>query len=66
MRAKQAMRTVPIHFTTHERRGLIKAAAKLGISKAELVRRLTDAYLGIESKPVEPVKFAKPVPGQVM
>lgn len=40
-----------------ERSELQKQARKRGISSAELLRRVLDAFLGIPEASVEPVKF---------
>ena len=40
-----------------EKDRLQKAARKQGISSAELLRRVIDAFLGIQPEPVEPVVF---------
>ena len=40
-----------------ERIGLQKLARKQGISSAELLRRVIDAFLGISPEPIEPVVF---------
>jgi hypothetical protein len=45
-----------------EREGLQKLAHKQRISTAELIRRVIDAFLGIEAAPVEPIKFRSEVP----
>jgi hypothetical protein len=44
-----------------ERETLQKVARQRGISSAELLRRVLDAFLGIEAAAVEPIKFSHEV-----
>jgi hypothetical protein len=44
-----------------EREGLQKLAHKQRISTAELIRRVIDAFLGIEPASIEPIKFSHEV-----
>ena len=44
-----------------EREALQKVARQRCISSAELLRRVLDAFLGIEAAPVEPIKFSHEV-----
>jgi hypothetical protein len=44
-----------------EKDRLQKVARKQGISSAELLRRVINAFLGIQPEPVEPVKFKRSV-----
>ncbi len=46
-----------------ERETLQKVARQRGISAAELLRRVLDAFLGIEAAPIEPIKFSHEVSG---
>jgi hypothetical protein len=44
-----------------EREALQKVARQRGISAAELLRQVLDAFLGIEAAPAEPIKFSHEV-----
>lgn len=46
-----------LFITKAQMAGIKRVAAKQGTSYAALVRRILDAFLGIQPEPVEPVKF---------
>lgn len=48
-------------MSTAEREGLKRVARKQGICEAALLRRVVDAYLGIEARP-EPIVFKNKLP----
>lgn len=53
-----------IFLSRAERAALKKIAAKQNVSAANLTRRVLDAFLGIEPKKPEPVKFEAALPAK--
>jgi hypothetical protein len=49
-------------LTARSRVELAKQAKKQGTSAADIIRRVLDAYLGIEPEPVAPIIFKNQLP----